>query len=67
MPMEYSTGTFYETEMAGFEPACPGGLTHFEFSRRLLLTWFLPSVSVSLVRPQTRMKSGFFEEIARKY
>lgn len=42
-------------------------LPDFEFSLRLLLTWFLLSVSVSLVRPQTRMKSGFFEEIARKY
>ena len=39
----------------------------FEFYRRLLITWFLLSVSVSLVRPQTRMKSGFFEGIARKY
>ena len=58
---------FGRAETEGFEPSCPGGLTHFEFSRRLLLTWFLPSVSVSLVRPQTRMKSGFFEEIARKY
>ena len=54
-------------EAVGFEPTCPCGQLHFEFSRRLLLTWFLPSVSVSLVRPQTRMKSGFFEEIARKY
>ena len=44
----------------------PFGLD-FEFSRRLLLTCFLLSVSVSLVRPQTRMKSGLFEEIARKY
>ena len=39
----------------------------FEFYRRLLLTWFLLSVSASLVRPQTRIKSGFFEAIARKY
>ena len=38
----------------------------FEFSRRLLHTWFLLSVSASLVRPQPRMKSGFFEAIARK-
>ena len=40
--------------------------THFEFYRRLLLTWFLLSVSVSLVRPQIRMKSGLFEKNARK-
>ena len=39
----------------------------FEFSRRLLITWFLLSDSVSLVRPQTRMKSGLFEKNARKY
>ena len=39
---------------------------HFEFYRRLLLTWFLLSVSVSLVRPQIRMKSGLFEKNARK-
>ena len=43
-----------------------GGAADFEFYRRLLLTWFLLSVSVSLVRPQTRIKSGFFEAIARK-
>lgn len=54
-------------ETVGFEPTTLRGHHDFEFSRRLLLTWFLPSVSVSLVRPQTRMKSGFFEEIARKY
>ena len=41
-------------------------LPDFEFYHRLLLTCFLLSVSVSLVRPQTRMKSGFFEAIARK-
>ena len=41
--------------------------THFEFYRRLLLTWFLLSVSVSFIRPQSRMKSGLFEQIARKY
>lgn len=54
-------------ETARFELACRCRQTDFEFSLRLLLTWFLLSVSVSLVRPQTRMKSGFFEEIARKY
>ena len=54
-------------ERVGFEPTVPCGTTDFEFYRRLLLTWFLLSVSVSLVRPQTRMKSGFFEAIARKY
>ncbi len=43
------------------------GTTDFEFSRRLLITWFLLSDSVSLVRPQTRMKSGLFEKNARKY
>lgn len=42
-------------------------LPDFEFYRRLLITWFLLSISVSLVRPQTRMKSGLFEKIARKY
>lgn len=36
------------------------GTTDFEFYRRLLITCFLLSVSVSLVRPQTRMKSRFF-------
>ena len=41
-------------------------LPDFEFYRRLLLTWFLLSVSVSLVRPQIRMKSGLFEKNARK-
>ena len=54
-------------ERVGFEPTEPCGSTDFEFSRRLLITWFLLSVSVSLVRPQTRMKSGLFEKIARKY
>ena len=54
-------------ETEGFEPSSLKGHHDFEFYRRLLLTWFLLSVSVSLVRPQTRMKSGFFEEIARKY
>lgn len=54
-------------ETVGFEPTTLRGHHDFEFYRRLLLTWFLLSVSVSLVRPQTRMKSGFFEEIARKY
>ena len=57
----------FQWEAVGFEPTVPEGTTDFEFYRRLLLTWFLLSVSVSLVRPQTRMKSGFFEEIARKY
>ena len=51
----------------GFEPTCPFGQLDFEFSRRLLLTWFLLSVSASLVRPQTRIKSGFLEKNARKY
>ena len=54
-------------ESQGFEPWRPFGLQHFEFYRRLLFTWFLLSVSVSLVHPQTRMKSGLFEKIARKY
>ena len=40
---------------------------NFEFYRRLLITWFLLSGSVSLVRPQTRIKYGFFKGIARKY
>lgn len=53
-------------ETVRFELTCPLGQTHFEFSRRLLHTWFLLSVSASLVRPQPRMKSGFFEAIARK-
>ena len=44
----------------------PFGLD-FEFYRCLLITWFLLSVSVSLVRLQTRMKSGLFEKNARKY
>ena len=38
-----------------------------EFYRCLLITWFLLSVSVSLVRLQTRMKSGLFEKNAHKY
>ena len=42
-------------------------LPDFEFYRRLLITWFLLSVSAGLVRPQTRMKSGLFKRIARKY
>ena len=37
-------------------------MEYYEFYRRLLITWFLLSVSVSLVRPQTRMKSGLFEK-----
>ena len=58
---------FGVAESVGFEPTCPCGQPHFEFSRRLLITWFLLSDSVSLVRPQTRMKSGLFEKNARKY
>lgn len=58
---------FFMAETARFELAGDCSLTDFEFSRRLLITWFLLSVSVSLVRPQTRMKSGLFEKIARKY
>lgn len=54
-------------ETEGFEPSSLKGHHDFEFYRRLLITWFLLSVSVSLVRPQTRMKSGLFEKIARKY
>ena len=54
-------------EWVGFEPTVPEGTTDFEFSCRLLITCFLLSVSVSLVRLQTRMKSGFFKGIARKY
>lgn len=54
-------------ESVGFEPTCPFGQLDFEFSRRLLITCFLLSVSASLVHPQTRMKSGFFKGIARKY
>ena len=54
-------------EAVGFEPTSPWGLPDFEFYRRLLMTWFLLSVSASLVRPQTRMKSRLFEGIARKY
>ena len=54
-------------ERVGFEPTDPCGSNDFEFYRRLLITCFLLSVSVSLVRPQTRMKSGFFEKIARKH
>ena len=54
-------------ERMGFEPMCRFRQTDFEFYRRLLITWFLLSISVSLVRPQTRMKSGLFEKIARKY
>ena len=54
-------------ERVGFEPTCPCGQLDFEFYRHLLITWFLLSVSVSFVRPQTRMKSGLFEKIARKY
>ena len=54
-------------QRVGFEPTCGCPQTDFEFYRRLLLTWFLLSVSVSLVRPQTRIKSGLFEKIARKY
>ena len=54
-------------ETARFELAGDCSLTDFEFYRCLLITWFLQSVSVSLVRLQTRMKSGLFEKIARKY
>ena len=53
-------------ETARFELAGDCSLTDFEFSRLLLLTWFLLSVSASLVRPQARMKSEFFKGIARK-
>ena len=49
-------------EKVGFEPTCPCGQLDFEFYHRLLITWFLLSVSVSLVRPQIRMKSGIFEK-----
>ena len=49
-------------ETEGFEPSSLKGHHDFEFYRRLLLTWFLLSVSVSLVRPQTRMKSGFLKK-----
>ena len=54
-------------EEVGFEPTWACTQHDFEFYRRLLITCFLLSVSVSLVRPQTRMKSGFFEKIARKH
>ena len=65
----FHTPTFVHlAERVGFEPTCRSyRQTDFEFYRRLLITWFLLSVSVSLVRPQTRMKSGLFEKIARKY
>ena len=65
----FHTPTFVHlAERVGFEPTCRSyRQTDFEFYRRLLLTWFLLSVSVSLVRPQTRIKSGFFKGIARKY
>ena len=53
-------------ETARFELACRCRQTDFEFYHRLLIICFLLSVSVSLVRPQPRMKSGFFEAIARK-
>ena len=62
-----SIPSFTMAERVGFEPTSPWGLPDFEFYRRLLITWFLLSISVSLVRPQTRMKSGLFEKIARKY
>ncbi|MCD7872231.1 MAG: hypothetical protein LUG21_02810, partial [Clostridiales bacterium] len=58
---------FSMAESVGFEPTCPCGQPHFEFYHRLLITWFPLSVSASLVRLQTRMKSGFFGAIARKY
>lgn len=54
-------------ETEGFEPSSLRGHHDFEFYHRLLITWFLLSVSVSLVRPQTRMKSRLFEKITRKY
>lgn len=49
-------------ETVGFEPTTLRGHHDFEFYRRLLDTWFLLSVSVSLVRLQTHMKSGLFEK-----
>ena len=51
----------------GFEPRVSEGTTDFEFYLRLLDTYFLLSDSASLVRLQSRMKSGVLEKIARKY
>lgn len=68
-PRTRSASRLSLAEMKRFELLRRGtpDLPHFEFYRRLLITWFLLSISVSLVRPQTRMKSGLFEKIARKY
>ena len=75
----FAAGIKRRRSKAGFAPTPwrssrdlnPGGavntLRDFEFYRRLLLTWFLLSVSVSLVCPQTRIKSGLFEKSAHKY
>lgn len=67
-PRTRSASRLSLAEMKRFELLRRGtpDLPHFEFYRCLLITWFLLSVSVSLVRLQTRMKSGFFEAIARK-
>ena len=71
MPLAFRQWHLYRfdfmAQREGFEPSCGFPQTDFEFSRRLLITWFLLSDSVSLVRPQTRMKSGLFEKNARKY